>query len=219
MESESGPALGSNSVGVAARAVTLGRTGSVSVCRTSACTYAARLALLVSCAISTEPVTATLRWNLMVRRRQHQTRWRCFPFPTQTRTWTFLQARAFGGPRGCVDCDLACAVVPVHPLRCNSRQSSLASSDRKTGDRSRQVAAIEGDCAAGVDRLPAEGTVLRVLPGDGSLPALPFAPPETEWEAASHPAIMDVTKAKRELGWEPRYSGLEALRDALAPAG
>jgi nucleoside-diphosphate-sugar epimerase len=30
---------------------------------------------------------------------------------------------------------------------------------------------------------------------------------------------MDVTKAKRELGWEPRYSGLEALRDALAPAG
>jgi nucleoside-diphosphate-sugar epimerase len=53
-----------------------------------------------------------------------------------------------------------------------------------------------------------------------ALPSLPFAPPATEWvEAASHPAIMDVTKAKRELGWEPRYSGLEALRDTLAPAG
>jgi nucleoside-diphosphate-sugar epimerase len=48
---------------------------------------------------------------------------------------------------------------------------------------------------------------------------LPFLPPQVQWvEAASHPAIMDVTKAKRELGWEPRYSGLEALRDTLAPA-
>jgi nucleoside-diphosphate-sugar epimerase len=43
-----------------------------------------------------------------------------------------------------------------------------------------------------------------------------FAPPATEWvEAASHPAIMDTTKAKRELGWEPRYTGLEALRATL----
>jgi nucleoside-diphosphate-sugar epimerase len=28
----------------------------------------------------------------------------------------------------------------------------------------------------------------------------------------SHPAIMDTTKARRELGWRPRYTGLEALR-------
>lgn len=47
--------------------------------------------------------------------------------------------------------------------------------------------------------------------------ALPFAPPLLEWaESASHPAIMDTSKAKRELGWEPRYSGLEAVRDTLA---
>ena len=45
---------------------------------------------------------------------------------------------------------------------------------------------------------------------------LPFLPPAAEWvEAASRPAIMDTTKAREELGWEPRYSGLEALRDTL----
>jgi nucleoside-diphosphate-sugar epimerase len=48
------------------------------------------------------------------------------------------------------------------------------------------------------------------------LAAVPFAPPAAEWaEAMSHPAIMDTGKARRELGWRPRYSGLEALRDTL----
>jgi nucleoside-diphosphate-sugar epimerase len=46
--------------------------------------------------------------------------------------------------------------------------------------------------------------------------ALPFLPPAAEWvEAASHPAIMDASKARRVLGWAPRYTGLEALRDTL----
>jgi nucleoside-diphosphate-sugar epimerase len=31
----------------------------------------------------------------------------------------------------------------------------------------------------------------------------------------SHPAIMDASKAKQELGWRPRYSSLDALRDTL----
>ncbi|MGH2918694.1 MAG: NAD-dependent epimerase/dehydratase family protein [Solirubrobacteraceae bacterium] len=45
---------------------------------------------------------------------------------------------------------------------------------------------------------------------------LPFAPASVEWaEAISHPAIMDTTKAKRELGWKPRYTGLEALRETV----
>jgi nucleoside-diphosphate-sugar epimerase len=45
---------------------------------------------------------------------------------------------------------------------------------------------------------------------------LPFLPPVAEWvEAASRPAIMDTTKAREQLGWRPRYSGLEALRDTL----
>ena len=46
--------------------------------------------------------------------------------------------------------------------------------------------------------------------------ALPFLPPVAQWvEAASHPAIMDTTRAKRELGWAPRFTALEALRDTL----
>jgi nucleoside-diphosphate-sugar epimerase len=46
--------------------------------------------------------------------------------------------------------------------------------------------------------------------------ALPFLPPAAQWvEAASHPAIMDTTKAKRDLGWVPRFTAREALRDTL----
>jgi nucleoside-diphosphate-sugar epimerase len=45
---------------------------------------------------------------------------------------------------------------------------------------------------------------------------LPFLPPVAQWvEAASHPAIMDTTRAKQELGWVPRFTALEALRDTL----
>ena len=47
-----------------------------------------------------------------------------------------------------------------------------------------------------------------------TIAALPFLPPAAQWvEAASHPAIMDTTKAKNELGWTPRRTALEALRD------
>ena len=68
---------------------------------------------------------------------------------------------------------------------------------------------------------------LAPLPGPGrlvhgparavaALGALPLVPPATAWaEVLSHPAIMDTTKAKRELGWKPRYTGLDALRDTL----
>ncbi|WP_197536280.1 hypothetical protein [Blastococcus saxobsidens] len=49
---------------------------------------------------------------------------------------------------------------------------------------------------------------------------LPFLPPAAEWiEAAGRPAIMDTTRAREELGWTPRYTGLEALRDTLRPGG
>jgi nucleoside-diphosphate-sugar epimerase len=50
-----------------------------------------------------------------------------------------------------------------------------------------------------------------------TVPRIPLLPPATEWvEALSHPAIMDTTKAREELGWQPKYSALEALRDTLA---
>ena len=46
--------------------------------------------------------------------------------------------------------------------------------------------------------------------------ALPFLPPAMQWvEAASHPAIMDTSKAKRKLGWVPRFTALEALRETI----
>ena len=60
------------------------------------------------------------------------------------------------------------------------------------------------------------GLVHKAAGAVASVPTPSFAPPATEWiEAASHPAIMDVSKAKRELGWKPRYSAIEALRDTL----
>ncbi len=49
-----------------------------------------------------------------------------------------------------------------------------------------------------------------------AIAALPFLPPVTQWvEAASHPAIMDTTRAKQQLSWAPRFTALEALRDTL----
>lgn len=48
---------------------------------------------------------------------------------------------------------------------------------------------------------------------------LPFLPPVGEWvEAATRPSIMETSKARQELGWKPRYTGLEALRAMLAGA-
>jgi nucleoside-diphosphate-sugar epimerase len=46
--------------------------------------------------------------------------------------------------------------------------------------------------------------------------ALPFLPPTAQWvEAATHPAIMDTARAKQELGWAPRFTAVETLRDTL----
>jgi nucleoside-diphosphate-sugar epimerase len=45
---------------------------------------------------------------------------------------------------------------------------------------------------------------------------LPLLPPAVRWvEAASHPAVMDTTKARELLGWAPRTSARDALRDSL----
>ena len=49
-----------------------------------------------------------------------------------------------------------------------------------------------------------------------AMAAVPFLPPTAQWvEAASHPVIVDTTRAKEELGWVPRFTALEALRDTL----
>jgi nucleoside-diphosphate-sugar epimerase len=48
------------------------------------------------------------------------------------------------------------------------------------------------------------------------IPRLPFTPAAADWiEAMSHPAIMDTSKAKQELGWSPRYTSAEALRATI----
>jgi nucleoside-diphosphate-sugar epimerase len=45
---------------------------------------------------------------------------------------------------------------------------------------------------------------------------VPFLPSVAQWvEAASHPAIMDISRAKTELGWEPKVAALEAVRDSI----
>jgi nucleoside-diphosphate-sugar epimerase len=49
---------------------------------------------------------------------------------------------------------------------------------------------------------------------------LPLLPSVAEWvEAASHPAVMDTTRARTELGWTPRHSARDALRETLRPGG
>jgi nucleoside-diphosphate-sugar epimerase len=69
----------------------------------------------------------------------------------------------------------------------------------------------------GVVPLPVPGgPVQAAARAVSALPLPSFAPPVTEWaEALSHPAIMDASKAKDELGWRPRFTSIEALRDTL----
>jgi nucleoside-diphosphate-sugar epimerase len=49
---------------------------------------------------------------------------------------------------------------------------------------------------------------------------IPFLPSAAQWvEALSHPAIMDTSKAKAELGWAPRHSAVESLRATFDESG
>jgi nucleoside-diphosphate-sugar epimerase len=93
---------------------------------------------------------------------------------------------------------------------------------------------IAGGAPPGVYNLAGDGTVTTAdvarelgtfpLPLPGApvqaaarvLAALPAMPPAVQWvEAATHPAIMDTSRAKEALGWRPRFTGLEALRETL----
>jgi nucleoside-diphosphate-sugar epimerase len=71
----------------------------------------------------------------------------------------------------------------------------------------------------GFTPLPIPGGVVHGV-ARAATAALPSsAPPSTEWvEAISHPSIMDTDKAKRELGWKPKYSGLDAVRETIRAA-
>jgi nucleoside-diphosphate-sugar epimerase len=51
-----------------------------------------------------------------------------------------------------------------------------------------------------------------------AIAAAPLLPPLAQWvEVASHPAIMDTARAKKELGWTPRFTALEAVQDTVRP--
>ena len=72
------------------------------------------------------------------------------------------------------------------------------------------------DVARELGFLPVAIPAGPVQAGARALSRLPFLPSFAEWvEAVSHPAVMDTTRAKEELGWTPRFTGLEALRDTL----
>jgi nucleoside-diphosphate-sugar epimerase len=59
--------------------------------------------------------------------------------------------------------------------------------------------------------------VERAARGIAGLPLPDAVPPVAGWaEALSHPAIMDAGKAKAVLGWQPRYTSLDAVRATIA---
>jgi UDP-glucose 4-epimerase len=48
---------------------------------------------------------------------------------------------------------------------------------------------------------------------------LPFLPAQAQWIAAfREPVLMDVRKARRELGWRPAHDALSTLRETIAAA-
>ncbi|HEV3056222.1 MAG TPA: NAD-dependent epimerase/dehydratase family protein [Solirubrobacteraceae bacterium] len=72
----------------------------------------------------------------------------------------------------------------------------------------------------GLAPIPIPGRIVETAArAAASLPWPPFMPASAEWvEAFSHPAIMDTSRAKRELGWQPRFTGVEALRKGIDAA-
>jgi nucleoside-diphosphate-sugar epimerase len=74
------------------------------------------------------------------------------------------------------------------------------------------------DLVTGVDVARELGLRVVRLPGGPAAAArgvakLPYLPSGAQWvEALSHPAIMDTTKARTELGWRPRHTAIESLR-------
>jgi nucleoside-diphosphate-sugar epimerase len=73
-----------------------------------------------------------------------------------------------------------------------------------------------GTVARELGMLPLPVPARLVQAAARAVAALPFLPPVAQWvETASHPPVMDTTRAKKELGWDPRFTALETLRDTL----
>jgi nucleoside-diphosphate-sugar epimerase len=70
----------------------------------------------------------------------------------------------------------------------------------------------------GLSPLPFPGAVTRAAAAVAL--RVPGKPAAFDWaEAALHPLVVDATKAKRELGWRPRYTSMDALRDTVSGTG
>jgi nucleoside-diphosphate-sugar epimerase len=69
----------------------------------------------------------------------------------------------------------------------------------------------------GLSPIPIPARVVhRAARAAASLPLPPLVSPATGWvEVLSHPAIMDTTKARDELGWQPHYTAVQALRETV----
>jgi nucleoside-diphosphate-sugar epimerase len=76
------------------------------------------------------------------------------------------------------------------------------------------VTAVDIARELGLHPLPVPARPAQVA--SRAMVAVPFLPPAAGWvEVFSHPAVMDTARAKRELGWTPRFTALEAVRDTL----
>ena len=99
------------------------------------------------------------------------------------------------------DAFLRCVVAAGPPGAYNVAADGILSS----ADVAREFGLIPLPVPGGPARLAARAVA-----------ALPFLPLVAQWvKVASQPAIMDTTRAKRELGWAPRFTALETLRDTL----
>lgn len=102
---------------------------------------------------------------------------------------------------------------------------------------SAMLAAVLGRGAPGAYNLAGEGTITMSDVADElgyyavSIPELavdatvaivsrlPFLPAEARWiSAISQPMLMDTTRARSELGWEPRHDARETLRQTVEAA-
>lgn len=79
------------------------------------------------------------------------------------------------------------------------------------GDGTVTLADLVRELGASVLELPAE---VAEVPSRAAM-TLPLPLP-MQWVAAtSYPAVMDTTRAKEELGWRPRFTGIGAWRDTI----
>jgi UDP-glucose 4-epimerase len=71
--------------------------------------------------------------------------------------------------------------------------------------------------ALGWHTVPVPGPAVRL--GSGIAKRLAFLSPQLEWATALRaPVLMDTSKARRELGWEPRFDAAETLLQTAVSA-